>query len=232
MVRPIEFGTVTRDALPDQIAARVVALITERHLKPGDRLPPERELAQSMGVSRSSLREALRALSLLGVTEMRQGDGTYLTALDPDALMRPFGLVLALNDGQLQDLFEARRVIEPALAALAAERIDEPTLDALRKCVHDSAEAVRDEDAFMRIDLELHGLIARAASNSILWHVIGSISGMGIASRRRTNPLPGLREQSVEDHRAIVAALDARDPEAAAATMLRHLENVQRRTVD
>src|SRR3954463_9353436 len=181
MVRPIPFGTVTRDALPDQIAARVIALITERHLNPGDRLPPERELAQAMGVSRSSLREALRALSLLGVTEMRQGDGTYLTALDPDALMRPFGLVLALNDGQLQELFEARRVIEPGLAALAAERIDEPALDALapggvgapppaalRACVSEAAGAVHDEEAFLRIDLELHGLIARAASNSIL----------------------------------------------------------------
>jgi GntR family transcriptional repressor for pyruvate dehydrogenase complex len=91
---------------------------------------------------------------------------------------------------------------------------------------------VHDEEAFMRIDLDLHGLIARAASNSILWHVIGSISGMGLASRRRTNPLRALREQSVEDHRAIVAALEARDPEAARAAMLRHLENVQRRIVD
>jgi GntR family transcriptional repressor for pyruvate dehydrogenase complex len=232
MVRPIPFGTVTRDALPDQIAARVIALITQRHLNAGDRLPPERELAQAMGVSRSSLREALRALSLLGVTEMRQGDGTYLTALDPEALMRPFGLVLALSDGQMLELFEARRVIEPGLAALAAERIDEHTLEELRRCVRDSAAAVGDEDAFMRADLELHGLIARAASNSILWHVIGSISGMGIASRRRTNPLPGLREQSAEDHRAIVAALEARDPDAAATAMLRHLENVQRRTAD
>src|SRR3954468_23193055 len=123
MVRPIPFGTVTRDALPDQIAARVIALITERHLKAGDRLPPERELAQAMGVSRSSLREALRALSLLGVTEMRHGDGTYLTALRPDALMRPVGLVLSLSDAGLQQLFEARKLVEPGLAALAAERI-------------------------------------------------------------------------------------------------------------
>jgi GntR family transcriptional regulator, transcriptional repressor for pyruvate dehydrogenase complex len=232
MVRPIPFGTVTREALPDQIAARVIALIGERHLKPGDRLPPERELAQAMGVSRSSLREALRALSLLGVTEMRQGDGTYLTALDPDALMRPFGLVVALSDGQMQELFEARRVIEPGLAALAATRADDEMLEALRRCVADAGEAVGDEDAFMRADLELHGLIARAASNSILWHVIGSISGMGIASRRRTNPLPGLREQSAEDHGAIVAAIEARDPDAAASAMLRHLENVQSRTVE
>jgi DNA-binding FadR family transcriptional regulator len=232
MVRPIPFGTVTREALPDQIAARVISLIGERHLKPGDRLPPERELAQAMGVSRSSLREALRALSLLGVTEMRHGDGTYLTALDPDALMRPFGLVLALSDGQMQELFEARRVIEPGLAALAAARADDETVEALRLCVGESAATVDDEEAFMQADLELHSLIARAASNSILWHVIGSISGMGIASRRRTNPLPGLREQSAEDHREIVAAIEARDPGAAAAAMLRHLENVQNRTVD
>ena len=72
MVRPIPFGTVTRDALPDQIAQRLIALIIEKHLKPGDRLPPERELSAAMGVSRSSLREALRALAMLGVAEMRQ----------------------------------------------------------------------------------------------------------------------------------------------------------------
>jgi GntR family transcriptional repressor for pyruvate dehydrogenase complex len=233
MVRPIEaagFGTFTRDALPDQIAARVIGLITERRLKPGDRLPPERELAQSMGVSRSSLREALRALSLLGVTEMRQGDGTYLTALDPDALMRPFGLVLKLSDGQLKELFEARRVIEPGLAALAAERVDGETLAALHRCVGDSTAALGDDEAFMRADLQLHGLIAQAASNSILSRVIESIGGMGVASRRRTNSLPGVQEQTVDDHRAIVAALEARDPPAAAAAMLHHLENVERRS--
>ena len=113
MVRPIAFGTVTRDALPDQIAARLIALITERQLKAGDRLPPERELAATMGVSRSSLREALRALAMLGVAEMRHGDGTYLTSLEPDALMRPVGLVLALSDSGLEELFEARKLVEP-----------------------------------------------------------------------------------------------------------------------
>src|SRR4051794_24245968 len=220
MVRPIAFGTVTRDALPDQIAARVIALITERHLNPGDRLPPERELAQSMGVSRSSLREALRALSLLGVTEMRQGDGTYLTALDPDALMRPFGLVLKLSDGQLKALFEARRVIEPGLAALAAERVDGETLAALHRCVGDSAAALGDDEAFMRADLQLHGLIAQAASNSILSRVIESIGGMGVASRRRTNSPPRRQEQTVHGHRAALAALEGRGPPAAPAPLL------------
>src|SRR4051794_1405788 len=104
MVRPIPFGTVSRDALPDQIAARLIALITERRLQAGDRLPPERELATTMGVSRSSLREALRALAMLGLTEMRHGAGTYVTSLQPDALMRPVGLVLALSDAGLHEL--------------------------------------------------------------------------------------------------------------------------------
>jgi GntR family transcriptional repressor for pyruvate dehydrogenase complex len=145
----------------------VIALITERHLKAGDRLPPERELAQAMGVSRSSLREALRALSLLGVTEMRHGDGTYLTALDPDALMRPFGLVLALNDGQLQELFEARRCDRAGARGArrrADRRGDAGRAPALRARL---GRRRRRRDAFMRADLELHGLIARAASNSI-----------------------------------------------------------------
>src|SRR3954454_12814964 len=149
MVRPIAFGTVTRDALPDQIAARLIALITERQLKAGDRLPPERELAASMGVSRSSLREALRALAMLGVTEMRQGDGTYLTSLRPDALMRPVGLVLSLSDAGLQELFEARKLVEPGLAALAAQRIGEDAAQALCRCAEASDEVISDAEAFM-----------------------------------------------------------------------------------
>src|SRR3954452_19708685 len=134
MVRPISFGTVTRDALPDQIAQRLIALITERHLKPGDRLPPERELSAAMGVSRSSLREALRALTMLGVADMRQGDGTYLTELNPETLMRPVGLVLALSHAGLAELFEARKLVEPALAFLAAERIEDQVAEELSLC--------------------------------------------------------------------------------------------------
>src|SRR5688572_16376768 len=105
------FGTFTRDPLPDQIANRIVELIAERRLRPGERLPPERELATTMGVSRSSLREALRALSMIGVTEMRHGHGTYVTALEPATMMRPLGLVLALSDTGFEELFEARKLV-------------------------------------------------------------------------------------------------------------------------
>src|ERR1700754_4774385 len=134
MVRPIAFGTVTRDALPDQIAARLVDLITEAQRKAGAPPPPDRELAATMGVSRSSLREALRALAMLGVADMRHGDGTYLTNLQPDSLMRSVGLVLAMSDSGLEELFEARKLVEPGLAKLAAQRISDEDAAALAAC--------------------------------------------------------------------------------------------------
>ena len=227
MVRPIAFGTVTRDALPDQIAQRLIALITEKHLKPGDRLPPERELSAAMGVSRSSLREALRALAMLGVAEMRQGDGTYLTALDPEALMKPVGLVLALSDSGLEELFEARKLVEPGLAALAATRIDDAAAAELMRCAESTPDVLEKPEAFMWADIELHAQIARAASNAVLTRLLDSIAGMALASRRRTGQLVAVRKQSVLDHREIAAAIAAHDADAAYAAMLRHLENVE-----
>jgi DNA-binding FadR family transcriptional regulator len=228
MVRPIAFGTITREALPDQIAARLIELITDRQLKAGDRLPPERELAASMGVSRSSLREALRALAMLGVTEMRHGDGTYLTSLEPDALMRPVGIVLSLSASGLEELFEARKLVEPGLAALAAERIDEKAAIELVRCAKSTPAALQDPEAFMWADIDLHAQIARAASNAVLHRLLDSIAGMGIASRRLTGRLASVREQSTRDHCEIAAAIAAHDAEAAKAAMLRHLENVER----
>src|SRR3954452_20828565 len=181
MVRPIAFGTVTRDALPDQIAQRLIGLITEKHLKAGDRLPPEPGVAATRGVSRSSLREALRALAMLGVAEMRQGDGTYLTALDPEALMKPVGLVLALSDSGLEELFEARKLVEPGLAALAAIRIGDDAAADLVRCAESTPDVLEEPEAFMWADIELHAQIARAASNAVLSRLLDSIAGMALA---------------------------------------------------
>ena len=200
---PTAFGTVVRDPLPEQIANRLVAMISERALRPGDRLPPERELAVTMGVSRASLREALRALSLIGVTEMRQGAGNYVASLDPATLMRPLGLVLALSDAGFDELFEARKLVEPKLAALAAERATDEEIARLAECAEASVQGIGDDDAFMRADLELHGIIAAAARNEILERVVGSLAGLGVASRMATTHLEGMQEQVVRDHRRI-----------------------------
>jgi DNA-binding FadR family transcriptional regulator len=228
VVRPIAFGTVSRSTVPDQIAARLIALITDRQLTAGDRLPPERELAATMQVSRSSLREALRALAMVGVVEMRHGDGTYLTSLDTDQLLRPVSLVLSLSDSSLAELFEARKLVEPGLAALAAHRISAPEAAELCSRADATAAALDDAEAFMWADIELHALIAKAARNAVLCRLLDSIASLGIASRRRTGRLAAVREQSARDHREIAAAIAARDADAAQAAMLRHLENVER----
>lgn len=219
---------MSRDTVPDQIAARLIALITERQLKAGDRLPPERELAAAMRVSRSSLREALRALAMVGVVEMRHGDGTYLTALETEQLLRPVSLVLSLSDSSLAELFEARKLVEPGLAALAAHRISDASAAELCSHADATAAAVDDPEAFMWADIALHALIAKAAENAVLRRLLDSIASMGIASRRRTGRLAAVREQSARDHREIAAAIAAHDADAAHAAMLRHLENVER----
>jgi GntR family transcriptional regulator, transcriptional repressor for pyruvate dehydrogenase complex len=227
VVGPPEFGTVTREAVPQQIVSRLLDLIQQRHLGPGDRLPAERELSATMGVSRSSLREALRALTVLGVTEMRHGTGTYVSSLSPDLLVRPLSFVLSLSDGGFEQLFEARKVVEPAMAALAAQRIDGAALDHIEALADRAGDALDDEQAFMAADLELHDAIRVAAGNAILGRFMESIAALGLASRKVTNPSSAVRRQSLEDHKRIAEALRSQDGEAAAAAMRRHIENVE-----
>jgi len=214
--------------VPQQIVTRLLDLIQQRHLGPGDRLPAERELAATMGVSRSSLREALRALTVLGVTEMRHGTGTYVSSLEPDLLVRPLSFVLSLSDGGFDQLFEARKVVEPAIAALAASRIDEAALDRLDALTMRAGAVIDDAEAFLMADLELHDAIRQAAGNAILGRFMDSIQALGVASRKATGSRRAVREQSLNDHEAIVRALRGHDAEAAADAMHRHLENVER----
>ncbi len=218
------YGVFVRDVLPERIAARLVSLIAERQLRPGDKLPPERDLAAVMQVSRPSLREALRALAMLNVVEIRQGSGTYVRALAPEVLIEHLDFVFALDDSTFTELLEARQMLEPGLAAAAATRATDEELAQLRACVDRAAAHVDDPEAFLVADLELHQIISAAAHNQVAARIMNSLTRLGMASRRRTATLPGVRAQSVQDHQAIVEALLRRDPEAAAHIMRQHLE--------
>ena len=221
------FGVFERDVLPERIAARLVSLISDRQLRPGDKLPPERDLAATMQVSRPSLREALRALAMLNVVEIRQGSGTYVCSLRPEVLIEHLDFVFALDDTTFAELLEARQMLEPGLAAAAAIRATDEEMAQLRACVSRAAAQVDDPEAFLFADLELHQIISVAARNQIIARVMESLTRLGMASRRRTATLPGVRAQSVQDHQAIVEALARRDPEAAANIMRQHLETVK-----
>jgi GntR family transcriptional repressor for pyruvate dehydrogenase complex len=218
-----------QQTVAEAIAAEILNLLRQKELKPGDKLPPERELAEMLGVSRPSLREALRALSIMKVVEVRQGDGTYVSALNPEELVEHLEFVFLLDDSTMLQLFEARKIVEAGNVALAALRISAEELDALRDCLAQSEQSVDDPERFMQADIELHEIITRAAGNPLLERFMASIGILSRASRRKTTQLAGVTRQTVADHRQIVAALAAGDGPAASAAMLKHLENVEQR---
>jgi GntR family transcriptional repressor for pyruvate dehydrogenase complex len=224
------FGTFAKESLPEKIASRILFMIRDRQLRPGDKLPAERELATLIGVSRPPLREALRALALINAVEIRQGDGTYVTGLEPELLVDHLDYVVALNDSTFAHLFEARKAMEVGIAAVAAQRITETEIEAVEVCWLRSQAVLSDYQAFLDADLEFHDLIAKAAHNPIfLSPYMASIRRLGRISRGRMIENPGLPEQSFLDHQVIVAALKAHDGVAAQTAMRQHLDNVEER---
>lgn len=230
MSKPISstpsFGVFERDVLPERIAARLISLIREQQLRPGDRLPPERDLAAAMHVSRASLREALRGLAMVNVVEIRHGSGTYVSALETDLLIEHLDFVFALNDATFAEALEARQMLEPQLAAAAALNASDEELAQLRDLLARADDSVDDADQFLHADLALHELITQAAHNQILARFMASLTRLGMASRTRTSRLPGVRRASLEGHARIVAALLRRDAAEAADAMRCHLSIV------
>jgi GntR family transcriptional repressor for pyruvate dehydrogenase complex len=223
----LTFPQIRKSTLPEEIMGRLLSLIQEKQLRPGDKLPPERELAILMNVSRPSLREALRALSLINVVDIRHGDGTYVTSLKPELLVEHLDFVVSLEDATYLQLLEARRVLEVGIVMIAAERISAEEVAELEDILKTVADCVHDHEAFLEADLALHDVIVAAAHNPMLGRLMASVGKLGRASRRRTSEIPGVPERVVKDHRAIVLALKRHDPEAARQAMLRHLRNVE-----
>jgi GntR family transcriptional repressor for pyruvate dehydrogenase complex len=222
------FGIFNRDLLPDRIAERLVSLIAERKLRPGDKLPSERDLAAMMQVSRPSLREALRALDMMKIVEIRHGSGTFVASLRPERLVEHFDFIFSLDDSTFAQVLAARAVLEPSLAAAAAQNATDTELAAIGTWMKHAATSAHDPKLFLKADLELHQLITAAVHNQIIDRFMMALSRLGLASRMRTVELKGVREQSLLDHLAIVDALLRRDPEAAAITMQKHIKNISK----
>jgi GntR family transcriptional repressor for pyruvate dehydrogenase complex len=207
--------------------AEILAMIKSGEIQPGDKLPPERELATAMQVSRPSLREALRTLAFMGIVEIIHGQGVYVTTLQPDLLVEHLDFIFALEDYTFLQLLEARKIIEPGFAELAARRIKNSEIIELKDLLEESVESVEDPEYFMQVDIDLHKKIAEIAHNPILDHLMASVDRLGRASRSRTNRLPGVLQHSVQDHRAIVDAIVTHQPAAAREAMIQHLENIE-----
>lgn len=227
-IEPIIKGT----SLADKIADQILTLIKQRHFLPGDKLPQERKLAEMLQVSRPSLREALRTLSIMNVIEIRQGTGTFVSSLEPKRLLEHLDFVFALDESTVEKLFESRKMVEIGIAELAARRISDDHLVELEALMQRLVHAKGDHEAFLNVDLDMHELIAEAADNPMLSRFMASISRLSLASRRHTIRQPGIFDRSIKDHGRIVHALKTRNPEAAREAMRMHLQNVENASRD
>jgi GntR family transcriptional regulator, transcriptional repressor for pyruvate dehydrogenase complex len=223
----VEFETIRRNAVAHQAIATIKRMIVRGDLQAGQRLPAERELAAQLGVSRPSLREAIRALIALNILESRHGEGTFVSSLEPELLTEPIDFVLQVGDGGIAALFEARGVLEAGIAALAAERATDLELAELEDFAKRGHTKLDDPDAFIEHDVEFHDRIRRAARSPILASMLGSVSTLSLETRRRTARSKTVRARSQADHVRMVKTLKARDPEAARLAMIAHLEHVR-----
>jgi GntR family transcriptional regulator, transcriptional repressor for pyruvate dehydrogenase complex len=223
---------VERNSVADQVAKKILDLVRTGNLKPGDQLPPERDLAQMLQVSRPSLREAMRGLQILGVVKSRQGGGAYISSLDAADLLGPLQFLITLNAENVHALYESRVLVDGGIGRMATERLTADDLDRLRAMVSLQEKLVTDAIGFRVSDLEFHRTISEATGNPFLVRVSHSLYVLGMEYRRIASETPGVLRQSLADHRKIVAAFAARDPDAAEEAMAQHMRNVHRSTVD
>ncbi|NJC20937.1 GntR family transcriptional repressor for pyruvate dehydrogenase complex [Arthrobacter pigmenti] len=215
-------------AVTDEAIIRIKEMLLSGELKAGDRLPPEKELSERLGLSRSSLREAVKALDLIRVLDVRRGDGTYVTSLEPQLLTEAIAFVVDLHqDSSVLELFEVRRILEPASAAMAAVRILPEQLTALRESVKAANEETAVE-SLVAHDLEFHGLIAVAGGNNYLCSLLDGLSSSTVRARVwRGLTQEKAVERTLAEHLAIVDALERQDAELAKALMVVHISGIE-----
>ena len=215
-------------AVTDEAIDKIKAMITSGALRAGDRLPREADLAAELGLSRSSLREAVKALSLVNILDVRRGDGTYVTSLEPRLLLEALSFITDFHhDDTVLEFLQVRRILEPAATAMAAERISDSQVGELRKLL-DSLGPDPQPEELVRNDLEFHRTIVACAGNSVLSSLLESMSGPTTRARVwRGITQTGTMQRTLTEHRAILDALAAREPEVARSWATVHIAGVE-----
>ena len=215
-------------AVTDQAILRIKAMLMSGELKPGDRLPPEKELGDKLGLSRSSLREAVKALELIRVLDVRHGDGTYVTSLEPRLLLDAMSFVVDLHqDASVLEIFEVRRILEPAAAAMAAQRVAPDDIEALREIVRSVADDTSVEELVAH-DLSFHRHISELSGNAYLSSLLDTLASSTVRARIwRGLTAKNAVAQTLAEHRRIVEALATGDPELVRSLVTVHINGIQ-----
>ncbi|MBL8582242.1 MAG: FadR family transcriptional regulator, partial [Rhizobiaceae bacterium] len=202
-VSPIEaFEPLTRKPAAERVADRMLELIRSGNLQAGDKLPTENELASAMQVSRPVVREALRGLAILGIVESRQGGRCYVTDLSPARLMAPLQMVIAVDETNVEALYDARVAVEGELIRMGAGHVTSAQLSRLRELVRAGYELTGDAVGFRVMDLEFHQLLMDIAQNPFLSRAARSLYELGIEYRRVASETAGVLLRSAAEHEA------------------------------
>ena len=221
-----DFASVRRNKVYEDVARQLERLILKK-LKPGDKLPSERELSEMLGVSRSSIRDAIRSLELVGMVEPRQGAGTIVKEVTADAVVNPLANALKLKEELVGELLDFRRMLEPPLAARAATHATVEDTSEMEEILNRQEEKLRRGESTIPEDTEFHYAIALASGNSVVLKVLDIIMDMLRDSRERSLQVEGRPQKSLTGHRRVLAAIKRHDAEAAKDAMRRHIEDVE-----
>jgi GntR family transcriptional regulator, transcriptional repressor for pyruvate dehydrogenase complex len=224
-------ATPPRRPISEQVASRFLAMIKSGNLRAGDRLPTEQQLTIAFGISRPPLREALKALTLMGVLESRQGGRYTVTDLSPSRLVAPFNVMLSVGDYDVHEHFEARTIVELELVRLAAERASPDQRNRIMQHAVDGRAFNDDPVAFRLLDFEFHQSLYDAAANRLLSALAQGLYDVALDVRRVASSLPGIIETSVGQHIEIAEAVMRGDAATAVAAGRRHLEHVRDTTI-
>ena len=222
------YKAVRTSRLYEQIVQQIEESILKGALKPGDQLPAERELAQNFGVSRTAVREAVKALREKGLVEAYSGRGTFITNGTSQAIRQSLDLMSRIGQQEgLAHLAELRQILEPEIAALAATRIEDQLLATMREAVATMDRNLHDPNAYIESDLDFHLALAEAAANPLVLSLLDSIVGLLREQRLRIFRIDGGPERGQFHHKRILGAIEARDAERARNAMRAHLGQVR-----
>jgi len=224
---PLMLRAIKKTRIHEEVVNQIHELIRDGKFKAGDQLPSERELAETFRVSRTSVREALRALETKGLIVSRTGMGNFIADLPVETLVAPLAKLLIEEKSALADIFELRKLIEPHIAVLAAERATKRDIERMKAILEKQVEAVNRGESGVEADAELHFAIGQATQNQALEKLVSGLMEVLSHSREESLQTAGRRRASIESHRKIVAAIEEHDPRRARQAMVHHIVKVE-----
>ena len=221
-----EFEGIRRNKVYEEVALQLERLILKK-LQPGDKLPSERELAEMLKVSRSSIRDAIRSLELMGLVEPRQGAGTVVCEVSAASLVSPLTGLLVRQQQHIAELLDFRKMLEPGLAARAATHASPEEIAEMENILSRQDEKLRRGEVAIDEDSEFHYSIAVASNNTVVLKLLDVLMDLLRDTRERSLQVKGRPQKSVTAHRRILAAIKRHDAEAANTAMRRHIEDIE-----